>query len=59
MKRYAAAYEVKEHDQKTKVKVFWTRAEDLDIANYHLSYFLNEQLKQPLVKVHPIYLMEK
>lgn len=57
MKRYAAAYEVKEHNKRTVVKVYWARAESLSIAQANFQFFLEEQVKVPVGKTYDIHEM--
>jgi hypothetical protein len=57
MKRFAAAYTVRENNRQTKVKVFWTRAEDAQIARDNFSHFVNEQCKREVINIYPMHYM--
>lgn len=57
MKRFAAAYTVTEHGH-DKVKVYWTRAESIEIALENFHFFMAEQLKQPLVRWYQMHQMD-
>lgn len=58
MKKFACAYTVQE-GRNTKVKVFWTRAEDVSIARANFTFFREEQCKQHIVATYPMHNMDK
>lgn len=54
MKRFAAAYEVRENNRQTKVRVYWTRAEDLEIAKDNFANFVANQCKHEVTNIYPM-----
>ncbi|ADX87721.1 hypothetical protein [Vibrio phage JSF23] len=54
MKRFAIAYTAQE-GRNTKVKVFWTNAEDKEIAMFNFKYYREEQTDQHIINWYEMH----